>query len=78
MVPMVVYVNNTTGSSSSTTEKLELDNCTLKGDVFVLGRRTVGSSPPVMKREACALNGTYSFSVSSITGSSTLEKKSVV
>jgi hypothetical protein len=31
-----------------------------------------------MKREVCALNGTYSFSISSITGSSTLEQKSVV
>jgi hypothetical protein len=78
MVPMVVCVNNASGSSSSITEILGLNSCTLKSDVFVLGQQTLGSSPPVMKREEYALNGTYNFSISSITGSSTLKRKSVV
>jgi hypothetical protein len=75
---MVNCVNNASGSSSSLTEIAKLERYALNGDVVVLGEFILGSSPPVTKREVCALNGTYSFSISSITGSSTLEPKTMV
>jgi hypothetical protein len=81
MVHLFVCVNNSSGGSSSITEIAKLDRYALNGDLIVLGECTLGSSSPVMKNvlcEVCALNGTYSYSVNSITGSSTLESKSVV